>query len=122
MNTVLVDSSSWIHMLRADGDGDVRALVETLLEAGSACWCPLVRLELWNGAGERDRKTLVDFERNLTQLPITDDVWSLAHTMAQKARKAGVTVPASNIVIVACARFHKAAIEHSDSDFDRLPV
>ena len=120
MNMVLVDTSSWVHMLRADGDREVRQRVESLLEAGKACWCPMVRLELWNGAGERDKKILLDFGQRLPELPISDDVWNAASTLAQKTRKAGATVPASDILIAACAQFHKVALEHSDSDFDRL--
>ena len=121
MRLVLVDTSSWIHMLRADGDTLVRSRVESLLESGAACWCPLVRLELWNGAGERDRKMLLDFERILTELPITAEVWDLACRLAQKARAEGTTIPASDLIIAACARYHDASLEHSDSDFDRLP-
>src|SRR5206468_434954 len=117
---VLVDTSSWIHMLRTDGDRKVRARVESLLEAGKACWCPMIRLELWSGAGERDRRILLDFERHLLELPISNDVWNLACTLANKARKAGATVPASDILIAACAKFHSVELEHSDSDYDRL--
>jgi hypothetical protein len=45
------DTSSWIQFLRRGGDGAVRARVEAALHAGTALWCPLIRLELWNGAG-----------------------------------------------------------------------
>jgi predicted nucleic acid-binding protein len=121
MRLVLVDTSSWIHMLRADGDKQVRSRVESLLESGAACWCPLVRLELWNGAGERDRKILLDFERILTELPITDAVWDLACDLAQKARAQVATIPATDLTIAACAQYHDASLEHADSDFDRLP-
>jgi predicted nucleic acid-binding protein len=121
MTLVLVDTSSWIHMLRANGEKEVRRRVESLLESGAACWCPLVRLELWHGAGERDRKMLLDFEKTLTELPMTDDVWDLACNLAQKARAAGATIPASDLAIAACARYHDAVLEHSDSDFDLLP-
>jgi predicted nucleic acid-binding protein len=118
---VLVDTSSWIHMLRADGDKAVRARVEALLVAGRACWCPMIRLELWNCArGERDKKALRDFERRLEELPITGEVWTLAYSLAQKARSAGATAPASDILIAACSQFHKVPLEHADSDFDRL--
>jgi predicted nucleic acid-binding protein len=118
---VLVDTSSWIHMLRADGDKAVRARVEALLVAGTACWCPLVRLELWNGArGDRDKKALRDFENRLEELPITGDVWTLAYSLAKKARSSGATAPASDILIAACAQFHEMPLEHADSDFDRL--
>ncbi len=118
---VLVDTSSWVHMLRADGDKIVRARVESLLQAGTACWCPMIRLELWNGArGDCDKKILRDFERRLPALPITDGVWNLAYALAQKARSAGATAPGSDILIAACAQFHDVPLEHADSDFDRL--
>jgi predicted nucleic acid-binding protein len=117
---VLVDTSSWIHMLRVDGDKSVRARVEALLESGTACWCPMIRLELWNGAGERDRKALRDFERFLPELPINNAVWESAYLFAQKARAAGVTAPGSDVLIAACAKVHAAGLEHADSDFDRL--
>jgi len=118
---VLVDTSSWIHLLRADGDKAVRRRVEVLLESGSACWCPMVRLELWNGArGDRDKKVLRDFEQRLPELSMTDEVWELAYSLAQKARAGRATAPASDVLIAACARFHNVALEHSDSDFDRL--
>ena len=117
---VLVDTSSWIHMLRADGDETVRARVESLLEAGTACWCSMIRLELWNGAGERDKKALKDFEQHLRELPINNEVWNSAYVFAQKARSAGVTAPGADVLIAACARFHGVELEHADSDFDRL--
>ena len=81
----------------------------------------MIRLELWNGAaGSRDKRILRDFEQGLPELPITAEVWSLAYTLARKARDGGNTVPGAEILIAACARFHDVALEHSDADFDRL--
>ena len=118
---ILVDSSSWIHFLRPTGDPVVRARVEATLTAGEACWCPLVRLELWNGAaGERDRKILRDFESVLPELAIDDEVWTTACDLARSARAAGVSVPATDILIAACARRHGAELETADSDFEQL--
>ena len=118
---ILVDSSSWIHFLRPSGDPAVRARVEAALTAGEACWCPLVRLELWNGAaGERDRKILRDFEAVLPELPIDDEVWMKAYELARRARAAGVSVPATDILIAACTRRHGAELETADADFERL--
>ncbi len=118
---ILVDSSSWIHFLRPNGDPKVRSRVEAALTSGEACWCPLVRLELWNGAaGDRDRKSLRDFEDVLLELAIDDDVWAGAYELARRARSAGVSVPATDILIAACARRHGADLETADSDFERL--
>jgi predicted nucleic acid-binding protein len=63
----------------------------------------------------------VIYERTLPELEINREVWELAYTIARQARNTGVTVPAADILIAACARFHRAAIEHADSDFDLLP-
>jgi predicted nucleic acid-binding protein len=118
---VLIDSSSWIHFLRPNGDKVVRGRVEAILVAGDACWCPVVRLELWNGAGgNQEKKVLRDLERHLPELCIDGGVWNRACELACKARVAGVSVSATDLLIAACAGFHEAQIEHADSDFDLL--
>lgn len=118
---VLVDTSAWIHFLRPDGDVAVRARVEGVLREGTARLCPLVRLELWNGAGgERERKVLREFERLIPELGITSEVWADACELARRCRVAGVTVPATDLLIAACAYRHGAELEHEDSDFDAI--
>jgi predicted nucleic acid-binding protein len=80
-----------------------------------------VRLELWNGAGgERERKVLREFERRIPELSIDAEVWSDACDLARRCRAAGVTVPASDVLIAACARHHGADLEHADADFDAI--
>lgn len=75
---VLVDTSSWIHFLRPGGDADVRDRVQRLLESGIVCWCPMVRLDLWNGAGgDREKRVLRQFERLIPELDINSAVWEV---------------------------------------------
>ncbi len=108
-------------MLRPGGDPTVRARVEAALTTGQACWCPLVQLELWNGAsGQQGQKVLRDFARTLPELPIDAEVWQAACDLARRARAQGVTVPATDVIIAACARRHGAALESSDTDFELL--
>lgn len=108
-------------MLRPGGDPTVRIRVENALREGGACWCPVVRLELWNGAGgERERKVLRDLERVLPELSIDTEVWHAAYELARRARAAGVTIPASDLLIAACCRHHRAELETSDNDFDKI--
>ena len=108
-------------MLRPSGDPNVRSRVETALANGQACWCPLVRLELWNGArGRRERTVLHHFEAVLPELPIDTEVWSAAFDLARRAGSQGVTVPATDLIIAACAGRHDATLETADSDFELL--
>jgi predicted nucleic acid-binding protein len=89
---ILFDSSSWIHMLRPNGEASVRGRVVRALESGEACWCPFIRLELWHGAGgDRERKVLREFERLLPELAIDEAVWSAANDLARRARSAGIS-------------------------------
>ena len=118
---ILVDTSSWIHMLRPSGDPVVRSRVEAALTTGQACWCAPIQLELWNGArGTKERTVLRRFGHLLPDLPVDDVVWTTAFDLARRARARGVTVPAIDLVIAACAIRHGATLESSDSDFDLL--
>jgi predicted nucleic acid-binding protein len=118
---ILVDTSSWIHLLRPKGDPAVRERVERALEAGEACWCSMVRLELWNGAGgDREKRVLRDFERVLPELLIDGPVWRVADDLARRARAAGISIPATDLLVAACARHYGAALEQADSDFEQL--
>lgn len=118
---VLIDTSAWIHFLRPDGDPVVRQQVEAALRAGVARWCAPVRLELWNGAGgDREKALLREFERVVPELPVTSDVWDHVYSLARSCRTVGASVPAVDLLIVACAHHHAADLLHADADFDRI--
>ena len=118
---VLIDSSSWIEALRDSGKADIRKRVEGLLAAGDAAWCDPVRLELWNGArGQQERKMLAQLEKSIAVLPMDNSVWDMAIALAKTARDAGLTVPAVDLMIVACARRHAVELEHNDHHLIRL--
>jgi len=95
--------------------------VRSLLETGEAAWCPMVRLELWNGArGEHEKRVLKDMEQTLTELDMSRAVWADACKLARRARRRGKTAPATDILIVACAAHYGVEIEHDDEHFDTL--
>ncbi len=117
----LIDTSSWIEQLRRGGDPDVRARVEALLVAGEAAWCPMVRLELWNGArGGRERSALTAIEKEIVSLEIGPEAWHAAEALARSARARGVTIPATDLLVAACARHHGVAVEHNDAHFAQI--
>ena len=117
----LVDTSSWIEQLRKGGDDTVRERVEILIRTGEAAWCPIVRLELWNGVkGEHERKILEEMESILTSFDITREVWKRAINLSRLSRESGITVPATDILVAACAEYHGIPLEHHDSHFDLI--
>ena len=120
---VLVDTSTWIHFLRPDGEPSIAERVKAALLNGLACWCPMVRLELWNGAGgSREKKVLRDFERDLPELAIDEKVWNEAYAIARVCCGAGTTVPNTDILIVACAKHHGAILEHADLEIELIAL
>jgi predicted nucleic acid-binding protein len=117
----IVDSSSWIETVRADGDPLVRSRVESLLNAGNAAWCSMIRLELWRGARAGTERKLLEFlESRLRLFEITEDVWELAVRLMMKARLSGLSAPPSDVLIVATAEFHRVQVEHCDQHLERL--
>ena len=117
----LVDTSSWIHALRRDGDPAIKARVGALLRDGSAAWCDMVRLELWNGLrGAAEKKQMAELEVDVIHLATTDAVWSKARLLAQRARAKGINVPGPDLVIAACAWEHGVEMEHDDAHLDSL--
>ena len=118
---ILVDTSAWIHFLRPKGNQEVSARVQRALTEGEACWCGPVMLELWNAAGgSREAAVLRDLDKALPELAVHDDVWAASVDLARRARAKGLSVPATDILIAACARYHGASIETADSDFERI--
>jgi|APGre2960657505_1045072.scaffolds.fasta_scaffold19137_2 predicted nucleic acid-binding protein len=118
---ILVDTSCWIEVLRERGDAAVCRRMNDLVRSGQACWSPVVRLELWNGArGIREKKALREFEQVLPELEMPAEVWEIACELARNARTAGLTIPATDLLIAACARHHGVGIESTDAHFTEL--
>lgn len=118
---VLVDTSGWIDALRRDGDPAVRADVRAVTTEGTALLCDVVLLELWNGAkGQAEVELLADLERDVECVPTTAGVWIAAREMARACRKKGVMVPATDLLVAACAQEHGLSILHHDAHFDLI--
>ena len=118
---LLVDTSAWIDTLRKDGDPVVRSQVTAAVTAGTAVLCDLVLLELWNGArGTAEMEMLQDLERDLETVETTPAVWAAAREMARTCRQRGITVPATDLVIAACAESHGLSLLHRDRHFTAI--
>lgn len=117
----LIDTSCWIEALRVSGNTETRFKVKEKLVEGRAAWCDMIFLELLNGAkGDPEIKMINDLAEEITMLPISDEVWSLARKLAKKCRESGITVPSTDILIVSCGLENKAEIVHQDKHFDAI--
>ena len=80
-----------------------------------------MQLELWNGARAiKERAVIGKLAETVPDLPIDEAVWETAYDLARRARAKGVTVPAIDLIIAACAERHGATLESSDAEFDLL--
>jgi len=117
----LVDTSSWIHFLRRNGDFAVKRRVSSLLEQGEAVTCPMVLVELWMGAGsKKDRSDVAKIESVLQNLETSPAVWQTANCLAALCRKSGTPVPGSDVVIAACAHVYGTRLEAVDAHYSTL--
>jgi len=114
----LVDTSAWVEYLRT-GRGTVAENVEALILSDDAAYCDMVLLELWNGArGPAEKRKLAELSAATRRLETTAEVWELAHRLAARCRDKGQTIPATDILVAACAVYHAVELEHKDSHFD----
>ena len=117
----LVDTSSWIQFLRRGGDSAVKQRVRDLLKSGSVVTCPVVLAELWVGAGSaKDRQDVQELQDVLPCLPFEHATWELSYRLASVCCERGTPVPASDLLIAACAFFHGATIDAEDKHFATL--
>lgn len=121
MARLLIDSSIWVEAVRPKGDPAARASVQHALSEGSACWNPIIALELWNGARGKDEKAyLRALGANIHSLDIDEPVWTEAHQLAVKASAQGLILPNTDILIFASAQRHKVELLHQDKHFELL--
>lgn len=99
----------------------MRTRVSDLTANDRAVLCDLVLVELWNGArGTKEHRLLRELEEQLETVPTTPEVWALARELARRARGKGLTVPAADLVIAACADHHRLGLLHQDHHFDQI--
>ncbi len=117
----LIDTSLWIEFLRNKGNPVHQQRVETLLVEGNARIAAPVLIELWNGVkGKEERSRISAIQDAVPELKCTDEVFALSYQMADRARGAGLSIPAIDILIFSIARFYGARLESLDLHFKKL--
>lgn len=119
--TVLADTSIWVQFLRKRGDRAIKADVAEHLRVATIAWCDMVRVELSKGvANVEDLADLEELDEVVTTVPTNEAVWEEARELAVLTRRFGKAVPATDILIYACALVHGLTMMHRDTHFDTL--
>jgi len=78
-------------------------------------------VELWQGVrGAKEKRELAEMENEIQRIPVDAESWRIAARLALCCREKGITVPASDIIIAACATAHRLELESCDSHFDAI--
>lgn len=117
----LLDTSIWISVLRKNPMEALKERIEHLLRENLVAITPIVGVELLWGA-----KSEIDFERlkkrldSLNPFTMNTKVWDEASRLGFYLRKAGITVPSTDIIIAATAIHYDATLIHIDRHFDMI--
>jgi predicted nucleic acid-binding protein len=117
----LLDTSAWIMALKKNPLSVLKNRVDHLLRLNTVAIIPLVKVELLGGT-----KTEAEFEKlhrrlnSLINYEINDEVWTKAARMSFTLRKAGLTIPNTDVIIAAAALVNQAILIHIDKHFEMI--
>lgn len=119
----LVDTSTWIFALRRQPKQSILQRIDELLDQDVVATCGLIELELLGGAASEAEFTRLQSRlRGLHRLAIQENDWSAAARLTFRLRRAGITVPFTDVLLSALALRHDAVLVHADRDFDLISV
>jgi predicted nucleic acid-binding protein len=117
---VFVDTSVWILAFKGQNK-KISLLIDYLLKENRVAVSGIVTLELSYGVkNQKEFKELKEEMKSLVWLETDEKVWERAYSIAFQARRKGITVPSTDILIVALAIENNCALLHSDKHFDVL--
>jgi len=114
----LLDSSAFIEADRHPGH-PVAVATRAAIAEGRAAVCQVTAAEVLTGC-----RTKAEYHRmqsllaGLAWLPVADECWARAAALGFNLRRAGVTVPLTDRLVIVTARVHGAELLHCDSHFD----
>ena len=117
---ILVDTSVWIEVLRAQRSLDLESVVP--MEEVATC-LPVVQEILQGFSDERAFRTAREalFALPVVESPLRDQVVLEAVDLYRRARATGLTVRSSvDCLIAACAIRNDLEVLHRDRDFDLI--
>ncbi|MBU0608930.1 MAG: PIN domain-containing protein [Armatimonadetes bacterium] len=116
----LVDSSAFIETDRHP-ECAIAAVVRDAIAGRRAAICEVVAAEVLTGCRTRAEYRKMQFAlAGLMWLPLTEECWARAAALGFNLRRAGVTVPLTDRLVIVTARVHDAELLHHDAHFDLI--
>jgi predicted nucleic acid-binding protein len=116
---VLPDTSVWVDFSRRGKRGDAAALAQ-LLDAGEVATCGPVAAELLAGAEGEVAQRIWEMLDSLSWARLDRAAWRQAGAVAGELRRAGQTLPLTDVAIAVAAARAGYALWGVDADFERL--
>ncbi len=118
---ILADSSALIAYYRVDGLPKAQAAVARAIAADELAVNGIVQAEIVSHAATRQefRKLRADFLA-FHWLPLERATFDRASELGFALRRAGVTVPSTDLIIAACAMDAGATLYHLDRHFEQV--
>lgn len=117
--TVLPDTSIWVDYLRTGATGPAGGL-DRLLAEESVAVCGPVLAELLAGTAAGDRDDLWHVLAALPWAELDRDAWRRVGELAFELRRAGMSLPLTDLEIAVACASADIALWTRDDDFQRL--
>lgn len=118
---ILLDSSAWIEYYRRGGSKEVRDAVFAAVRDNRAATNGVILVEVVAYATRDADAANVRLDLSGCHwLELTAPVFELAVSMGRTLRMRGITVPATDLIIAASARFADAELLHFDAHYELI--
>lgn len=116
-NGALADTCAWIEYFKP-GPSILKNLLENLLLNGRVFVCGPVLYELTQGLkSAKERSAVMDALQSLDYIEMTDSLWVKAGELSSTLRKAGKTIPFSDVLIAIVALENNLSVVTIDKHF-----
>jgi predicted nucleic acid-binding protein len=117
----LIDTSVWVRYLRRDPDPDLVRQVRAWLDAGQAATTEVIKLELLPAC--RTETEYLRLNATLDALHLltsSASIWISAARNGFILHRAGVIVPATDLLIATVAQQYGAQVAHADHHYELM--
>lgn len=118
---IVADSSALIEYYRRGGSPAVQEAVAAAISDDELAFNGIIFVEVVGfAADERERRALLASFGAFHRLPLEDGDFDLAASIGFDLRRRGRTVPATDLIIAACAIRARAELLHVDDHFAEI--